>query len=75
MARCDLCFKEKGQLQPVAPKCDARVCKGCWYDVDRIVGFLEHYGIGILVQGALDLTKPKSKAKKTKSQPVTSTEG
>ncbi|MBA7712347.1 hypothetical protein ES703_121321 [subsurface metagenome] len=72
--RCDLCFKEKGQLQAIHPKCEARVCKGCWYDCDRIIGFLEHYGIGILIQGALELPKSKSKAKKTKSHPPSTTD-
>ncbi|MBA7552322.1 hypothetical protein ES705_44880 [subsurface metagenome] len=51
MARCDMCFKEKISLVPPISKLDAKVCKGCFYEIDRVVGFLEHYGF--VLQGIL----------------------
>jgi len=75
MPRCDLCFKEKSPLQKVLPKMQAEVCKGCFYDIDRIIGFLAHYGGSILVQGemALEAPKRKSKGKKKVAPPIPST--
>lgn len=64
MSRCDLCFKEKGQLQPPTPKSPAKVCKGCFYEIDRIIGFLEHYGSTFTSQGSFPITKSKSRPKK-----------
>lgn len=64
MSRCDLCFKEKGQLQPVMPKSPAKVCKGCFYEIDRIIGFLEHYGANLQIQGDLPVARSKSKPPK-----------
>lgn len=40
--RCDYCFRPK----PVAPLLPGRdtpvVCKGCRYELDKAIGFLEH---------------------------------
>lgn len=69
MARCDLCFKEKIQLQPPIQKFPAKVCKGCFYDIDKIVGFLEHYGFEVHGQMALPL-KRKSRPSKQETEPI-----
>jgi len=45
--RCNLCFKEKPNLAQPIPKFPAVVCKGCFYEIDRVIGFLAHYGCGI----------------------------
>lgn len=73
MPRCNLCFKEKSPLQKVLPKCDALVCKGCFYELDRIIGFLEHYGVNIAsYQAGLFTPKPPKhpKPSKSKSKPI-----
>lgn len=38
--RCEMCFKVKS-LGPAQPGMDSQVCKGCFYEIDRVVGFLE----------------------------------
>ena len=38
-----MCFKDK-PLVPVAPDVSTKVCKGCWYEIDRVQGFLEMSG-------------------------------
>lgn len=43
MSRCNLCFREKQELKPFHPNVTDQVCKSCWYELDRVVGFLEHY--------------------------------
>lgn len=40
MARCGMCFKDK-DLTRVSPKTGNIVCKGCWYEIDRVVGYME----------------------------------
>lgn len=70
MARCDMCFKEKPGLQPPMPKFPSKVCKGCFYEIDRVVGFLQHYGFvlqGTLGGDTLEDTKPPKKATKKES--------
>lgn len=64
--RCDLCFKDKIGLQPVLPKCPAKVCKGCFYEIDRVIGFLEHYGVTASHQSSFSLPE---KSRKSKSRP------
>jgi len=66
MPRCDMCFKEKASLQPPIPKFPAKVCKGCFYEIDRVVGFLEHYGVGLTIQMEMMVKK----ATKRKSRPL-----
>jgi len=56
--RCNLCFKEKTGLQPPLPKFPAVVCKGCFYEIDRVVGFLEHYGCKVGIQAGLPESPP-----------------
>ncbi|MBA7708665.1 hypothetical protein ES703_117568 [subsurface metagenome] len=68
MPRCDMCFKEKASLQPPIPKFPAKVCKGCFYEIDRVVGFLEHYGVGLTIQMVMEKV---TKATKRKSRPLT----
>ncbi|MBA7715234.1 hypothetical protein ES703_124275 [subsurface metagenome] len=68
--RCDFCFKEKAGTQPPLPKVAAKVCKGCFYEIDRVVGFLEHYGCQVMTQGTLAVPKRKSKASKEKTQDI-----
>jgi len=75
MPRCDLCFKDKSPLQPPFPKCPAKVCKACFYEIDRILGFFEHYGFTLIGQAALPLptkaTKSKSRPSKSKKNTIT----
>jgi len=69
MARCDMCFKEKPSLQPPLPKFPAAVCKGCYYEIDRVVGFLIHYGLALMSQAELPFKPPKPpKRRKSKSE-------
>lgn len=39
-ARCQMCFKVK-VLTPAQQGLAIQVCKGCFYEIDRVVGFLE----------------------------------
>lgn len=69
MPRCDLCFKEKSPLQAPLPKVPSLVCKGCFYEIDRIIGYLLHYGCQIMTQGQLAVKPPKPpKSLKSKSE-------
>jgi hypothetical protein len=70
MPRCDFCFKDKSLLQPIFPKCPAKVCKACFYEIDRVIGFAEHYGLNLLSQGYLPEAKPRRKASKSKSTAI-----
>lgn len=38
--RCEMCFKAK-TVGPAQPGLAVLVCKGCFLDIDRILGFLE----------------------------------
>ena len=44
MAQCARCFAPKSDLKPyrLDPRMD--VCKGCTYELDKAVGFLEYHG-------------------------------
>ena len=47
MARCSLCYRERGnQMTPIVPGSPA-ICKGCTMDVDRTLGFLSMHGYGL----------------------------
>jgi len=71
MPRCDMCFKEKTPIQPPVKGLPAGVCKGCYYEIDRVIGFLAHYGFGVSGQGALPIKPPKPpKATRSKSSPI-----
>ena len=59
MARCDMCFKEKTPLQAPIRGIPTVVCKGCFYEIDRVVGFLQHYGFTVSGQAALPIKPPK----------------
>lgn len=37
--RCQMCFKDK-PVTPVLPGSLAQVCRGCFVEVDRVLGFL-----------------------------------
>lgn len=41
--RCFLCFKARDTVR-IRPGMSAQVCKACFYEIDRVIGFLEHYG-------------------------------
>lgn len=66
MARCDMCFKEKTPVQRPVKGLPSEVCKGCFYEIDRVIGFLEHYGFTVVGQAALALKPPKPPRKSTK---------
>ena len=68
MARCDMCFKEKSPLQPPVRGIPTSVCKGCFYEIDRVIGFLQHYGFSIQGQGALPIKPPKPPKPKKKAE-------
>lgn len=77
MARCDFCFREKPTLEPPIPKIPAKVCKACSYELDKAVGFFQHYGFVLMGQGSLlpEFGKPaKSKSRrksaKVKTEPI-----
>lgn len=66
MARCGMCFKDKELVRPT-PKSKNVVCKACWYEIDRVVGYMESLGMGFQhqlenpetpVEGELDAGKP-----------------
>jgi len=49
--RCKMCFKEKSGLQPLridGRGTDNHVCKGCYYEIDKIIGFLEESGLSVV---------------------------
>jgi len=69
--RCDFCFKVKTPLEPPIRGIQARVCKGCFYDIDRVLGFLEHYGFTQIGQAAMPFKPPKPpKTTKSKSSQI-----
>lgn len=68
-SRCDMCFKEKSPLQAPIRGIPTLVCKGCFYEIDRVVGFLQHYGFTVSGQAALPLKPPKP-PKKPKKPPT-----
>jgi len=73
MPRCDFCFKDKPSLEPVLPKCTAKVCKGCYYELDKSIGFLLHYGCQVLVQGTLQDVPKRRKSKSGRKKQVSNT--
>jgi len=43
-----MCFKERDNLVPLRVEgkaADNHVCKGCWYEIDKIIGFLSESGL------------------------------
>jgi len=72
MQRCDFCFKVKATLQAPIPDFPANVCKGCYYEIDRVIGFLAHYGYGteanIFNPPTEDPPKPPQKAPKKQEE-------
>lgn len=64
MPRCDMCFKEKSGLQQPVQRFPATVCKGCYYEIDRVIGFLAHYGFVYTGQTALPLKAKRVRVKK-----------
>jgi len=45
MARCGMCFKDKELVRPT-PRSANVVCKGCFFEIDRVVGYMESLGMG-----------------------------
>lgn len=46
MARCGLCFQDKPRLEVVLPR-SAAICRACFHEVDRVLGWLQHEGYGV----------------------------
>lgn len=46
LAICSMCFKRK-DCSLVYPETEP-VCRGCFMDLDRATGYLEHYGWGLI---------------------------
>lgn len=80
MARCGMCFKDK-ELTRVSPKTGNIVCKGCWYEIDRVVGYMESIDYSFQyrlretetltpaeVEAALKPPKPPTKARRAKRE-------
>ena len=44
MARCPMCFQEK-PLIPGAVSSMPEQCKGCFFKIDQILGYLAFYGV------------------------------
>ena len=64
MDRCDLCFREKPGIAPLFPKRSSpQVCKGCRYELDRAIGFLEHSGVRIEYQLVISSDTPPNPPK------------
>lgn len=38
--RCEMCFKAKS-VSPAQPGMTVLVCRGCFYEIDRVLGFLD----------------------------------
>ncbi len=55
MALCDFCFRDKSPLQPIYPRTPVNVCKACFFQIDRVVGFLRHSGIALVAQSELSV--------------------
>jgi len=47
MPRCPKCFRNKDSLVRISDRYNLRVCKGCNYQLQEAIGFLEHYGYNI----------------------------
>ena len=43
--RCDYCFREKPTASLMMSRAQPVVCKGCRYELDKAIGFLEHSGL------------------------------
>ena len=56
MAQCDFCFRPKSPLQSPHPGLSCKVCKACIFQIERVVGFLNHYGAAVVVQPKFDTT-------------------
>lgn len=77
-----MCFKAKDLVPAVQGTTVALVCKGCWYDVDRIVGYLEFYGLRMTAIPAItpqpptgDLPAKARKRSKAQDGPSGSSQG
>lgn len=44
--RCSMCFKQK-ELVDIAPHLP-KVCKGCYLDIQHVVGWFEWQGFGLM---------------------------
>ncbi len=45
---CKMCFKSKDTLVPIdvdGEQLDAKICKGCFYEIDKIRGWFELRGV------------------------------
>ncbi|MBA7707081.1 hypothetical protein ES703_115946 [subsurface metagenome] len=70
MAYCNFCFGDKSLVLPPVKGIQAQVCKGCYYKIDQVVGFLRHYGATITVQSPLpDDANPPNPPKSKKRAP------
>lgn len=69
MSRCGMCFKDK-ELTRVSPKTQNIVCKGCWYEIDRVVGYMESidYAFQYRLQAA-ETVEPGAKPPKPPKKP------
>lgn len=64
MARCPMCFQEK-PLVPGAVKGMPEQCKGCFFKIDQILGYLAFYGVTTIPDGT-QIGLHDAKAKKSK---------
>ena len=46
MARCTMCFQDKTGVSPPYPGISIGVCRGCYLQLDRVLGWLELAGKG-----------------------------
>ncbi|MBA7589698.1 hypothetical protein ES708_31787 [subsurface metagenome] len=66
MARCSMCFQEKPLVPPAVPGLPEQ-CKGCFYKIDQLLGYLAFHGVETMIAVALDDDPESPKNKKAKA--------
>jgi hypothetical protein len=58
MARCPMCFQEKPLTPPAVPGLPEQ-CKGCFYKIDQLLGYLAFQGVVTCPQDGQETVKTK----------------
>jgi len=64
MARCPMCFQEKPLGPPAVPGLPEQ-CKGCFYKIDQLLGYLAFQGV-VTCQDGSQKGQETAKSKKAK---------
>lgn len=59
MTRCGMCFKAKDLVPPLVGMAPV-VCKGCFYEIDRVLGYLETIAVPVQPPLATDVIAPQT---------------